>query len=125
MKILIVSEIIAGKGHEKAAYSIAKAINTLGLTHDVKIVNLLSIVSKSVEKAINIIYITMIKRFPYLWHWMYKKESGFASVFKEVIANVIQIRIQDFIESEKPDIVVATHPTGLGALSKLKRKYHY
>lgn len=123
MKILIFTEVIAGKGHEKAAQSIAKAINRLDCSHDVKIVNLLSIINKSLEKILELTYMTMIKNFPRLWGLIHEKESRFSFLFKDIIANVLLKKLKKYIEQEKPELIITTHASGLGALSKLKEKY--
>lgn len=126
MKILIVTETIAGKGHEKAAYSLAKAIKQNGVnSNSIIIISLLQIFNKHIEATLRFVYMLMIKRIPFLWHWMYKKETSFALFFKEAIAIIISKKIDKYLKTERPEIIIATHASGLGALSKLKAKYHY
>ncbi|OEF99605.1 hypothetical protein BHF71_08255 [Vulcanibacillus modesticaldus] len=125
MKILIVTESMAGKGHYKAAESIAKSIESSKISHEVKIVNLLPIVSKNLEQIVKVIYMTILKKIPKLWGWMHQRESKFALYFKKIIAYIMIIRLKRFIEIEKPELIIATHASGLTALSMLKTKNKY
>lgn len=125
MKILIVTETIAGKGHEKAARALEKAITKSNKSNEVKVVSLLEVFSKSVERLIRNIYMSMIKQTPSVWGWMYKKEHNFSVVFKDILANAMLIKLNSYIKSEQPDIVIATHASCLGSLSKLKEKYRF
>jgi len=125
VRILIVTETIAGRGHEKAAKSLEKAITCSNNSHEVKVVSLLEIFSKSIERLIRNIYMTMIKQTPSVWGWMYKKEHNFSLVFKDIIANAMLIRLNNYIKDEHPDVVIATHASCLGSLSKLKERYQF
>lgn len=125
MKILIVTETIAGKGHEKAAKALEKAIISSDNTHEVKVVSLLEVFSKAIEKLLRNIYMSMIKQTPSVWGWMYKKEHNFSLIFKDVIANAMLNKLNNYIKDEQPDIVIATHASCLGSLSKLKGRYQF
>lgn len=125
MKILIVTETIAGKGHEKAAKALEKAITSCDSSHEVKVVSLLEVFSKSVERLLKNSYMSMIRQTPNIWGWMYNKEHNFSLIFKDIIANVMLIKLNTYIKEEQPDIVVATHASCLGSLSKLKDRYNF
>ncbi|MFT9486354.1 MAG: glycosyltransferase [Tepidibacillus sp.] len=125
MKVLIVTEVIAGRGHYKAAESILKSIKDQYPTHEVKIVNILSIVSKRIERIVQAIYLSMITKRPQLWGWIYKKETRLSFLFKELLADLIRWKLEKFILDEVPQVVIATHASGLGALSKIKEKHHF
>lgn len=124
MKILIATETIAGKGHEKAA-KVLKNVISANSYDEVKIVCLLKVFNRFLESLIRNIYITMIKRFPYLWQIMYKKESKFGLLFKDLIANVMYIKLKSYFDKEQPDLVIATHAAGLGVLAKYKKSHDY
>lgn len=125
MKILIVTETIAGKGHEKAAKALEKVIVSSNSSHNVKVVSLLEIYSKSIEKLLRNIYMSMINQAPRVWGWMYKKENNFGLVFKDAIAKAMLIKLNNYIRDEHPDIIIATHASCLGSLSKLKERYQF
>ena len=122
MKILIVTETIGGKGHEKAAQSVAEALRKLEAGCTITQVSLLAIASKSIERLLRFVYMAIIKRFPALWRWMYQRESGFAFLFKQLIARMLASRLRSFFNDEKPDLVIATHAAGLVALARLKEE---
>jgi len=125
MKILIVSEIVAGRGHQKAAESIAKAINRIKPISDVKIVNLIGKMSKRLEYIVEVIYMKMITKTPKVWGWIHQRDSFFSLIFKKIISLVMVENLKKILETEKPNYVIATHASGLGALSKLREKYNY
>lgn len=125
MKILIVTETIAGKGHEKAAKALEKAIISSDRSHEVKVVSLLEVFSKAVERFLRNIYMAMIKQTPGIWGWMYNKEQNFGVVFKDFIAKVMLIKLNNYLKYEQPDIIIATHASCLGSLSKLKERYRF
>ncbi|WP_339063525.1 MGDG synthase family glycosyltransferase [Tepidibacillus marianensis] len=125
MKILLVTEVIAGNGHHKAAESLLKEIKRRNPEHEVKIVHLLEVWSKSIAQWAQKIYLSIILKRPKVWAWAYRKESNFAFVFKQIIAYLMYIKLDRFLKKEKPDLIIATHASGLTALSKLKKRYHF
>jgi len=125
MKIIIVTEVIAGNGHHKAAESLMKEINRLNSHHEVKIVHLLEIWNKTIEHLARRVYLYIILKKPSIWGWAYNKETHFSFLFKDLIANLMYLKIERYLNQEKPDVIIATHASGLTALSKLKNRYHF
>ncbi len=125
MKILIVSETIAGKGHEKAAMAIYQSMKAINKSYDVKIVHLLFIFNQTIEKIINFTYLTIISKVPFIWRYMYTREAKFSALFKNIIAHIMSNKINEYLEAENPDLIIATHASGLRVLSKLKQNHHY
>lgn len=124
MKILIVTEVFAGKGHEKAAKSIAKAIKNIDPSHDVLIVPLLSVINPPLEYILQTIYMGMISKYPELWGWLHNKEVKF-KWFKSAVAYYFMMKTNKYLKIEQPDLIIATHASGIGALAKLKERYPY
>lgn len=124
MKILVVTEIFAGRGHEKAAKSIAKAIKNIDPSHDVVIVPLLSVINQPLEYVLHAVYMGMISKYPELWGWLHHKEVKF-KWFKSAVAYYFMIKINKYLKQEQPDLIIATHASGIGALAKLKERYPY
>ena len=125
MKILIVTEIIAGNGHYKAAVNLKKAFLNNDTQNKVEIITIISLLSKTIEKIISHIYLALITSQPKLWGWIYRKESKFSLVFRNVIAILLVHGLQKYIIEQKPEVVIATHASGLGALSLLKKNHHF
>ncbi|MFV9510845.1 MGDG synthase family glycosyltransferase [Tepidibacillus sp. LV47] len=125
MKILIMTEEFAGNGHHKAAESLLKTMKKIDPRHEVKIVHLLKIINQTLEQWIQKIYLFIILKKPRIWGWIYKKEGNFSLLFKPFIAYAMLGKLDRFLKEENPDLIIATHASGLTALAKLKKRNHY
>ncbi|MGD9679040.1 MAG: glycosyltransferase [Vulcanibacillus sp.] len=123
MKVLIVTEVIAGLGHLKAAKSLEKVFKLSYPNYEIKIEYSLSIFNKNIEKIVSFIYYNLIFYTPRLWGYIHHKESQKSSISKKIISYILIPRLSKFIKKEKPELVIATHACGLGALSILKEKH--
>ncbi len=123
--MLIVTEVIAGMGHLKAAEALEKTFKSNYSNSEVKIECTLSIFNKKVERLISSIYYNMIHYTPKLWGHIHQKEAKKSYVFKKLISYFLIPKLDKYVEHEKPELVIVTHACGLGALSMLKKKYNF
>lgn len=125
MKVLIVTEVIAGMGHVKAAESLEKVFKHSNPDYEIKIEYLLSIFNKKIEKFVSNVYYNLIFYTPSLWGYIHHKESEKSYLSKRLISCILAPRLDKFIKEERPELIIATHACGLGALSMLKKKYNF
>ncbi|HJV45231.1 MAG TPA: glycosyltransferase [Bacillota bacterium] len=122
MKILILSESIAGSGHEVAAQNIAKGIRRIFPEADMKVESALPKVSPLLEKWSSKAYMKAIRYAPFLWGWAYQRDKEWSHIGKQLLGNFVAQRLESYLMDEKPDIVLCTHAFCLGGLAELKKK---
>ncbi len=125
MRILIVTEIIAGNGHYKAAVNLKKAFLSHNFQHDIEIITIISLLSKRIERLITYVYLTLITKQPKLWGWIYRRETKFSFVFRKLIAMLLVYGLRSYVRRHKPEVVIATHASGIGALALLKKQQSF
>lgn len=121
VRILILSESIAGEGHSRAARSLAAAIQELMPTARVRVVNALSYVSPRLENLTRVVYRQTLQSAPRLWGWAYEMERPLSSLMKERLGRVVAARLKPLLEQERPDLIVCTHAFAIGAVVHLRR----
>ena len=122
MKILVLSEDIAGTGHTKAAQNVLQGIKTMFPHVTTKMEITLSKISPFLEKCVSKAYVQTIRHAPPLWGWAYKRDKEFSLVGKDLLRKFMAKKLLSFIENENPDLIVCTHAFCLGGLAELKRK---
>lgn len=121
VRILILSEAIAGEGHSRAARSLAAAIQELMPTARVRVVNALSYVSPRLENLTRVVYRQTLQSAPRLWGWAYEMERPLSTLMKERLGRVVAVRLKPLLELERPNLVVCTHAFAIGAVVHLRR----
>ncbi|MBP1932876.1 MGDG synthase family glycosyltransferase [Ammoniphilus resinae] len=123
MRILILSESIAGSGHTIAAKNVAKGIHLLYPKAEIKIDTSLTRVSPLLEKVTSHLYLSTIQRASPLWGWAYNRERQWSFLGKDLLRKFTGRRLESYIKEESPDVVISTHAFCLGGLVELKQKY--
>lgn len=111
MKVLILS-ITAGEGHISTAKAIQTGLNELGA--ETRILDAYKHINKALYKAVADGYLFTTKYTPVTYRMFYelaenkeKKTSKYA--MWRIINRVLSIKIKEYIESFKPDIIISTH----------------
>ncbi|RXT13573.1 glycosyltransferase [Ammoniphilus sp. CFH 90114] len=125
MKILILSESIAGSGHNRAAENVAKGFKRHVPTADIKVDTSLTHVSPLLEKLSNKLYMGAIRHAAPIWGWAYRRDKEWSLMGKNVLKKYIAKKMIPYLEKERPDIVVSTHAFCLGGLAELKSSYSF
>lgn len=123
MKILLLTETLAGTGHYKAAESLAKAISTINPNAQIKIDITLAHANPWLEKVSGKLYMGTIRHVSPLWGWAYKRDRQWGFMGKEILRKYISKRLKAYIELEAPNLIVCTHAFCLGGLAELKKKH--
>ncbi len=123
MKILLLTETLAGTGHYKAAESLEKAIYSINPHAKIKIDTPLTHANPLLEKMANKLYMGTIRHASPVWGWAYKRDRQWGFVGKDILRKYISKRLESYIELEAPDLIVSTHAFCLGGLAELKKKH--
>jgi processive 1,2-diacylglycerol beta-glucosyltransferase len=124
IKIIILSEDVAGHGHRKAAEALVDGIRTVELNSEVSIYNVFPLVSRTLEKCTSIVYRQVVSNIPSVWGWTYEQEKSewISKPFKKILTHLVAVKLIPFLREQKPDVIVCTHAFSLGALAHLKGK---
>ncbi|WP_134698516.1 glycosyltransferase [Ammoniphilus sp. YIM 78166] len=125
MKILILSESIAGSGHTRAAENVAKGIRLHAPEAEIKIDSSLSHVSPTLEKWSSRLYMGAIRHAAPLWGWAYQRDREWSRMGKKTLNSFVARKIAPYIEKESPNIIISTHAFCLGGLAELKERYGF
>lgn len=116
---MIVTENKVGEGHLQAAKAIEYAFKDMyGNQVETQIVYGLRCIHPAFEWLIINIYFSILKRYPKLWHTLYTKMQRPTFIQKYMFA----IKLNRWLEQNKPDVILCTHPTCIAAFSYLKGK---
>jgi processive 1,2-diacylglycerol beta-glucosyltransferase len=125
MKVLILSESIAGSGHTKAANNIAKGIQSINPSAIVKVDTTLDKISPKLASWTSKVYMGTISHLSPLWGWAYSREKQWSKLSKTFLRKFAAKRLEAYIINEQPDIVIGTHAFCLGGLAQLKTKNNH
>jgi processive 1,2-diacylglycerol beta-glucosyltransferase len=120
--VLIMSEAI-GNGHTKAAEALKQGISHLAPSIPTKIMEVGHTLHPLTSRLLLNIYLKMLVLSPALWRKLYQHQQDRPlSVWKKsVIYQLFHRQLEKIIDSEKPHLVICTHPFTSSSLSRLKK----
>ena len=122
MKILIFYASYGG-GHLNAAKSINEYIINNYKNHDVKMIDCMKYVNKTIEKVTTAAYREMAKKVPWAWGKIYSdSQKGPLAHISSRSNKILAIKLLKLLREEQPDLIISTHPFGSQMCSYLKRK---
>jgi len=122
MKILILTESIAGTGHHKAAENVAMGITAVYPKAQIHIDTSLSHANPLLEQITSKLYMGTIRHAAKLWGWAYQRDQEWSFLGKQVLRKYMAKKLFSYINNQSPDIIVSTHAFCLGGLAELKQK---
>ena len=118
MKVVIVTENKVGDGHYKAAKALEQAFQTwCGQEVETKMIGGLRAIHPVLEWFVVHIYLSTIKLFPAVWGLTYKQSRHVPLIQKVGFA----LKLISWLEKERPDLILCTHPACVPAFSYLKK----
>jgi processive 1,2-diacylglycerol beta-glucosyltransferase len=121
-RILIVTEEWAGSGHRMAAVALREAVEAHSPGAEVRIIGGLDQTSPSLREISRLFYVNSLRYCPGLWQRLYERDQLWSGMLKKPLGKWLSTRlIQNVLEQEKPDVVVATHAYCLTALAEAKQ----
>jgi len=124
-KILLM-HITKTSGHHRATVAIENALKELDPQVEMLNLNGFAYVYPILEKIINTAYMSLIKRRPQLWDYLYDnpkivKKTG---RIKKILNNAKQPKLKRLFKRFAPDAVVCTQAFPCGMIGDFKKKYN-
>ena len=127
-KKILILYASAGHGHEKAARAVDSQLRTLSSAeHESRLVDILKFTSFGFGDRYRALYFFMIRTVPWLWGFFYSVTDlswvyFFVKPFRRLNNHFFAGRLEEFLLSESPDVVISTHFLGTEVVSHLKKK---
>lgn len=112
-------------GHQQACFALENALHLLDKDVETKCINSFSYTNPILEKIINKTYMTVIKRRPEVWEYLYdnprivKKSQR----LKELMHRYNSGKMKELLDSFKPDAIVCTQAFPCGIVADLKKTH--
>lgn len=119
MKVLIFTEEKMGEGHLQAAKAIKEAFHELSQNQvSVILKSGMGLIHPLVERGAARLYLAFIRHFPKIWSILYHRiHTPF------LIQNALfRYRLSRFLQKERPEVILCTHPACVRPLAQLKRE---
>lgn len=118
--------ISAVSGHRSAAEAIEKALKILEPQTQTLSIDAFNYTNPRSEKIIHTIYMSVIKRFPQLWDYLYDNPKIVQKTqrLKEIINKINAKKLKALFDDFKPDAVVCTQAFPCGMVSGYKKAYN-
>jgi processive 1,2-diacylglycerol beta-glucosyltransferase len=120
---MYISEI---SGHHSATLAIEKALRILQPDTEILNINAFNYTNPISEKIVNRLYISIIKRTPQIWDYLYDNPTILKNVerIKETIHKFNSPKLKDLFETFKPDAVLCTQAFPCGMTADFKKTYN-
>lgn len=125
-KILILSANM-GQGHMSAAKSIKEGIEHIHPnTYDVEIVDLMELLSRSINRVSQKTYDSLSRRAPIICEFIFESwdKQWKMKMLNQLNYAIVLRKVKKFIHEKKPDLVVSTFPVWDYLMRKLLRNYN-
>lgn len=123
MKRILLLYITELSGHHKASMAIERAIKLLDPAAETLNVNSFNYTNPILEKIINKTYMSVIKRTPEVWEYLYDNPSVVKNTqrLKEAIHRHNSKKLSALLNDFRPDAVVATQAFPCGIIADIKK----
>ncbi len=121
--LLYISEI---SGHSQACKAIEKALIDIDPATKIKRINGFNFTYPLIEKIVNRAYLSVIKRTPRLWDYLYDNPKVFkgTQVIKQAIHKSKHEKLAKLFAEFQPDTVICTQAFPCGMVADYKETYH-
>jgi len=124
-KRVILMYISETSGHHSATLAIEKTLKILSPDTEILNINAFNYTNPISEKIVNSIYMSIIKRTPKIWDYLYDNPSIAKKIakMKEVIHKFNSPKLRNLFDRFKPDVVVCTQAFPCGMVADYKKTY--
>jgi len=125
-KRIILMYITEVSGHHSATLAIEKAIKKSDPQAEVLNINAFNYTNPISEKIINRIYLSVIKRAPAIWDYLYDNQQVVKKIgnLKEFVHRLNSPKLKNLFDRFKPDIVACTQAFPCGMVADFKKAYN-
>ncbi len=123
MKKILIFYAAYGGGHLSAARSIKEYLEMNYNDIEIKLVDCVKYVNKSLEHISTYAYSSMAKNMPSIWGKIYKNsQKGPLAMISNTSNRLMATKLNKLLQEFQPDIIISTHPFGSQMCAVLKRK---
>lgn len=121
--LMYISEV---SGHHSATIAIEEALKSLQPDVEILNINAFSYTNPISEKIINRLYMSVIKRTPQIWDYLYDNPTVVKNIekMKETIHKYNSPKLKVLFDKFKPDAVVCTQAFPCGMVADYKKTYN-
>jgi processive 1,2-diacylglycerol beta-glucosyltransferase len=123
MKKILIFYAAYGGGHLSAARSIKEYIENNYKDVEIKLVDCVKYVNKSLDKLTTTAYNEMAKKAPWAWGRIYSKsQKGVLAHISNNSNKIMSLKLNNLLQEYNPDLIISTHPFGSQMCTVLKQK---
>lgn len=125
-KRIILMYITEISGHHSATLAVEKAIKTISPETEILNINAFNYTNPISEKVINRLYMTVIKKTPQVWDYLYDNPDvvNLLENIKKTIHKFNSSKLKDLFDEFKPDVVACTQAFPCGMVADFKKIYN-
>lgn len=125
-KRIILMYITEISGHHSATLAIEKAIKSANPETEILNINAFNYTNPISEKVINRLYMTVIKKTPQVWDYLYDNPDVVKMLenIKKTIHKFNSQKLKDLFDDFKPDVVCCTQAFPCGMVADFKKIYN-
>ena len=122
--LMYISEV---SGHRNAAMAVEKAFKIICPKAEILNINALNYTNPVSEKIVNSIYMSIIKRIPSVWDYLYDNSRIAKKVRKlqESVHRINAPKLRKLFDNFKPDVVVCSQAFPCSMVAAYKMRYDY
>lgn len=120
--LMYISEV---SGHHNATLAIEKALKILSPQTEILNINAFNYTNPISEKVVNRIYMSLIKRAPAVWHYLYDNQKVVKRIekLKNMVHRFNSPKLKNLFDRFRPDAVVCTQAFPCGMVADYKNTY--
>jgi processive 1,2-diacylglycerol beta-glucosyltransferase len=123
MKKILIFYAAYGGGHLSAARSIKEYIENNYKDTEIKLVDCVKYVNKSLDKLTTTAYNEMAKKAPWAWGKIYSNsQKGIFAKVSNDSNKIMSLKLNNLLQEYNPDLIISTHPFGSQMCTVLKQK---
>ena len=125
-KKILLMYITEVSGHHQATLAIEKSLKSLNPRLEILNINGFSYTYPIVEKIVNKAYMSIIKRTPHIWHYLYDNPAVYKKTLsiKKAIQQSNHSKFEKLFSQFQPDVVVCTQAFPCGMVADYKKEHN-
>ena len=125
-KKILLMYITEVSGHHQATLAIEKSLKGLNPRLEILNINGFSYTYPIVEKIVNKAYMSIIKRTPHIWHYLYDNPAVYKKTLsiKKAIQQSNHSKFEKLFSQFQPDVVVCTQAFPCGMVADYKKEHN-
>ena len=125
-KRILLMHISEVSGHKQATLAIENAIKALEPQTEILNINAFNYTNPITEQVINRLYMSVLKRTPGIWEYLYDNPSVVKSIarFKQFVHNHNSPKLKRLYDNFKPDVIACSQAFPCGMVADFKKIYN-